>query len=150
MDMNDREVASGKFIPGVSGNPNGRPAGSKGLAAYINEQTSNGHEITDFMLGVMRGEAVDKRRKPTTAERIQASTWLADRAFGKPLQESKHMTMTGSPEDWLIAQARAELYRSMPLDELRAEVQKERLALVAADADEPIIEIEARVVANDS
>lgn len=56
--MNGREASSGKYLPGVSGNPSGRPSGSKGLAAYINAQTSDGHEITDFMLSVMRGEAV--------------------------------------------------------------------------------------------
>ena len=71
---------SGRFLPGISGNPGGRPVG---LAALIREATDEGSELVEFMLGLFRGEhGVDLRM------RADAATWLVDRGFGKPTQIS--------------------------------------------------------------
>ena len=69
---------TGRFLPGQSGNPGGRPVGLSGL---IRESTNDGAELVEFMLKVFRGELDDSVRT-----RADAATWLADRAFGKPAQ----------------------------------------------------------------
>ncbi len=71
---------SGRFLPGISGNPGGRPVGLSGL---IREATDEGAELVRFMLGLFRGEhGVDMRT------RADAATWLADRGYGKSTQTS--------------------------------------------------------------
>ena len=67
---------TGRFVPGQSGNPGGRPVG---FHNYIQERTADGSELTDFVLSVFRGE-----NGASTKERMDAATWLADRGFGKP------------------------------------------------------------------
>ena len=66
------------FRSGESGNPGGRP---KGIAALVRDQTDDGQELVAFMLATLR----NPRRPP--ALRMQACSWLADRAFGKPVQQ---------------------------------------------------------------
>ena len=66
--------ATGRFVPGVSGNPTGRP---KGLAALVQAETRDGAELVAFMVRVLR----DPRQ--ATVLRMQAAQWLADRGFGK-------------------------------------------------------------------
>jgi hypothetical protein len=83
---------TGRFLPGVSGNPAGRP---KSLSRYIREKTNDGSEIADFFLGVFaskekieyensKGEKV--KRDPNLRERMEAAEWLADRGWGRPTQ----------------------------------------------------------------
>ncbi|MFP6716197.1 MAG: hypothetical protein VCB82_01685 [Alphaproteobacteria bacterium] len=71
---------TGRFLAGQSGNPGGRPVG---FHNYIQERTSDGSELTDFVLSVFRGE-----NGASTKERMDAATWLADRGFGKPTVNS--------------------------------------------------------------
>jgi hypothetical protein len=49
-----------------------------GFHSYIQERTSDGSELTDFVLSVFRDENASNK------ERMDAATWLADRGFGKP------------------------------------------------------------------
>ena len=66
---------TGRFLAGQSGNPRVR---SVGFHNYIQERTSDGSELTDFVLRVFRDENASNK------ERMDAATWLADRGFGKP------------------------------------------------------------------
>ena len=66
------------FLPGQSGNPGGRP---KGLAVLVKAQTEDGAELVDFMLKVLRN-----KRQPVRY-RMEAAAWLADRGFGKAVQQ---------------------------------------------------------------
>ena len=65
-------------MPGVSGNPGGRP---KGLSRRVREVVGDdGHAIADFMFRVLSNET------ERTADRMEAAKWLADRGFGKSVQ----------------------------------------------------------------
>lgn len=68
---------TGRFLPGNTANPAGRP---KGLAAMVQAETRDGAEVVAYMLRVLRDE-----RQPT-ALRMAAGQWLADRGFGKAVQ----------------------------------------------------------------
>lgn len=69
------------FKKGQSGNPKGRPVGTKnglplGLARKIREATGDGDELVKYALAVMR----DKEER--TADRLMALGWLSDRGYG--------------------------------------------------------------------
>jgi hypothetical protein len=66
------------FKPGQTGNPGGRP---RGLAELVRQETKDGAELVAFMLRILRG------RKQPTRYRLEAAAWLADRGFGKALQQ---------------------------------------------------------------
>jgi hypothetical protein len=70
------------FPKGVSGNPGGKP---KGLASRIREETANGAEMVAFVLDVFRDDT------ESTKMRLEAATWLADRAFGRPAMVAQLM-----------------------------------------------------------
>ena len=68
---------TGRFRPGESGNPGGRP---RGLASQIRECTSDGEELVDFYLAVFRGE---DESLCIPRIRMEAARWLTERGFGK-------------------------------------------------------------------
>ena len=41
--------------PGQSGNPSGRPKGTRDLAGYVLETTDGGKELVDSLLSIARG-----------------------------------------------------------------------------------------------
>lgn len=77
------------FPVGNRANPGGRP---KGLMARVRAQTRDGTELVDFMLDVLRG----KRRAPMRL-RMEAAMWLADRGFGKAMQQVEYGNLEGEP-----------------------------------------------------
>lgn len=126
--------------PGQSGNPSGK---AKGMAAYAREVTRNGKDLVDFMVRVFRAEEViqvtrtkreaDGTLTPYTVEiqppltaRMEAADWLANRAFGKPIQA---IDASGLPP--LAILMRHELSRD-PLAE--GEVAAQQTVAVVVDA----------------
>jgi hypothetical protein len=86
------------FPPGRSANPGGRP---KGIGSLVREQTRDGAELVAFMLAVLRG-----RKKAPLRLRMEAAAWLADRGFGKALQQVEVGNMEGEEIVFRIVDAR--------------------------------------------
>ena len=73
------------FLPGHTGNPGGRPKGSRELLTLVRESTRDGRTLVDFLVQVAEGKPV-MGRKPTLADRMRASEILLDRGWGKAIQ----------------------------------------------------------------
>ena len=79
--------------PGQSGNPSGRPKGTRDLAGYVLETTDGGKELVDALLSIARGVmpnvAVQKGSRPRKdqqvrpADQLKAIEMLLDRGFGR-------------------------------------------------------------------
>ena len=83
--------------PGQSGNPRGRPKGTRDLAGYVLETTDGGKELVDALLSLARGIvpnlAVQKGSRPRKdqqvrpADQLKAIEMLLDRGFGRSPQQ---------------------------------------------------------------
>jgi hypothetical protein len=90
------------FMPGISGNPGGRP---RGLASYVQGKTRDGQTLVDFAVDLVEGKLIDceivyppketgcqptvirYQQTPPARLRLEAAQWLADRGWGKAIQE---------------------------------------------------------------
>ena len=83
--------------PGQSGNPSGRPKGTRDLAGYVLETTDGGKELVDALVslarGVMPNVAVQEGSRPRKdqqvrpADQLKAIEMLLDRGFGRAPQQ---------------------------------------------------------------
>ena len=83
--------------PGQSGNPSGRPKGTRDLAGYVPETTDGGKELVDALVslarGIMPNVPMQKGSRPRKdqqvrpADQLKAIEMLLDRGFGAPLQQ---------------------------------------------------------------
>ena len=83
--------------PGQSGNPSGRPKGTRDLADYVLETTGGGKELADALVsinrGVMPNVAVQEGSRPRKdqqvrpADQLKAIEMLLDRGFGRSPQQ---------------------------------------------------------------
>ena len=83
--------------PGQSGNPSGRPRGTRDLAGYVLETTDDGRELIDALLSIARGItpniAVQEGSRPRNdqqvrpADQLKAIEMLLDRGFGRSPQQ---------------------------------------------------------------
>jgi len=83
--------------PGQSGNPSGRPKGTRDLAGYVLETTDGGKELVDALVslarGVMPNVPVQKSSRPRKeqqvrpADQLKAIEMLLDRGFGRSPQQ---------------------------------------------------------------
>ena len=83
--------------PGQSGNPSGRPKGTRDLAGYVLETTDGGKELVDALLSIARGVmpnlAVQEDSRPRKgqqvrpADQLKAIEMLLDRGFGRSPQQ---------------------------------------------------------------
>ena len=83
--------------PGQSGNPSGRPRGTRDLAAYVLETTDGGMELIDSLLCLARGTMPNlaaqegsrprKDQQVRPADQLKAIEMLLDRGFGRSPQQ---------------------------------------------------------------
>ena len=83
--------------PGQSGNPSGRPRGTRDLAGYVLETTDAGKELIDSLVSIARGVMpsvpVQKGSRPRKdqqvrpADQLKAIEMLLDRGFGRSPQQ---------------------------------------------------------------
>ena len=83
--------------PGQSGNPSGRPKGTRDLAGYVLETTDGGKELGDALVSIARGVmpnvAVQEGSRPRKnqqvrpADQLKAIEMLLDRGFGRSPQQ---------------------------------------------------------------
>ena len=83
--------------PGQSGNPSGRPKGTRDLAGYVLETTDGGKELVDALICIARGAvpnlAVQKGSRPRKdqqvrpADQLKAIEMLLERGFGRSPQQ---------------------------------------------------------------
>ena len=83
--------------PGQSGNPSGRPKGTRDLAGYVLETTDGGKELVDSLLSIVRGVTPNlpvqegsrprKDQQVRPADQLKAIEMLLDRGFGRSPQQ---------------------------------------------------------------
>ena len=83
--------------PGQSGNPSGRPKGTRDLAGYVLETTDGGKELVDALVAIARGVmpnvAVQEGSRPRkdqqvrSADQLKAIEMFLDRGFGRSPQQ---------------------------------------------------------------
>ena len=83
--------------PGHSGNPLGRPKGTRGLAGYVLETTDGGKELVDSLVslarGIMPNVSVQEGSRPRKdqqvrpADQLKAIEMLLGRGFGRSPQQ---------------------------------------------------------------
>ena len=98
--------------PGQSGNPSGRPRGTRDLAGYVLETTGGGKELVDALVAIARGvmpnvqapkgSRTRKDQQVRPADQLKAIEMLRDRGFGRSLQQLDHSPQclqqaTGAP-----------------------------------------------------
>ena len=83
--------------PDQSGNPSGRPKGTRDLAGYVLETTDGGKELVDALLSIARGVMPNvpaqegsrprKDQQVRPADQLKAIEILLDRGFGRSPQQ---------------------------------------------------------------
>ena len=94
---NNQENSLSPWQPGQSGNPSGRPRGTRDLAGYVLETTNEGKELVDALVciakGVMPNVPVQEGSRPRKdqqvrpADQLKAIEMLLDRGFGRSPQQ---------------------------------------------------------------
>ena len=83
--------------PGQSGNPSGRPKGTRDLAGYVLETTDGGKELVDALVSIARrvmpnvavqkGSRSRKDQQVRPSDQLKAIEMLLDRGFGRSPQQ---------------------------------------------------------------
>jgi hypothetical protein len=94
---NNPENNLSPWQPGQSGNPSGRPKGTRDLAGYVLETTDGGKELVDALVSIARGVMPNvpvqegsrprKDQQVRPGDQLKAIEILLDRGFGRPPQQ---------------------------------------------------------------
>ena len=77
---NNQENNLSPWKPGQSGNPSGRPKGTRDLAGYVLETTGGGKELVDALVSIARGVMPDMSVQESSRPRKDPQT-----AAGSPM-----------------------------------------------------------------
>lgn len=135
-----------RFQKGISGNPGGRSSAAAELARRIRERTSDGLELIDFAIGVLRGTGATVRPPdaPTNWQatkvpddpksRMFALDWLSERGWGKSKQDLD--ILIGQVELTPEQRAMLDALRMSP-HERRERIEQLRQRMLGAAAEAP-------------
>ena len=94
---NNKNINLSPWRPGQSGNPSGRPRGTRDLAGYVLETTDGGKELVDALVSIARGVMPNvpvqggsrprKDQQVRPADQLKAIEMLLDRGFGRSPQQ---------------------------------------------------------------
>jgi len=93
---NNSENNLSPWQPGQSGNPSGRPKGTRDLAGYVLETTDGGKELVDALVSIARSVMPNvpvqegssrKDQQVRPADQLKAIEMLLDRGFGRSPQQ---------------------------------------------------------------
>ena len=94
---NNADYNLSPWKPVQSGNPSGRPKGTRDLAGYVLETTDGGKELVDSLLSIVRGVTPNlpvqegsrprKDQQVRPADQLKAIEMLLDRGFGRSPQQ---------------------------------------------------------------
>jgi len=93
---NPENIEPHKYKEGVSGNPNGRPKGSRNLSTILRELLDEEIELSDGEKKKYKEVIIRKLITKANDGDLRAITEIFDRVDGKPTQEIHHeVTETG-------------------------------------------------------
>ena len=94
---NNQENNLSPWKPGQSGNPSGRPKGTRDLAGYVLETTDGGKELVDALVSIARGVMPNvpvqegsrprKDQQVRPADQLKAIEMLLDRVLYRSPQQ---------------------------------------------------------------
>ena len=94
---NNSENNLSPWKPGQSGNPSGRPRGTRDLAGHVLETTDGGKDLVDTLVSIARGampkvlvqegSSPRKDQQVRPADQLKGIEMLLDRGFGSSPQQ---------------------------------------------------------------
>ena len=95
--MTTANSSNNPWKPGQSGNPSGRPRGTRDLSGYVLETTDGGKELVDALVSIARGVMPNvpvqegsrprKDQQVRPADQLKTIEMLLDRGFGRSPQQ---------------------------------------------------------------
>ena len=94
---NNQENNLSPWQPGQSGNPSGRPSGTRGLAGYVLEATDGGKELVDALVSIARGVMpnvpAQEGSRPRKDQQVRPADQLLSSPASSPPRETRPKTV---------------------------------------------------------